>query len=371
MKSFAIGHRCPRNRWLVVSQLVELVALDSRLVPASLTPDSPSSRTTSSGPAPSTTGSVTILDGGMGKFLRRIGAPFRQPEWSALALIESPDHVVDAHTHFIDAGAQVIITNNYAVVPYHLGDDRFAADGANLIELSGRLARQAADTAGVVLVGGSLPPLFGSYEPDLYDADRAPGMYALIVQQLDRYVDVWIAETLSLVAELDVIVAAIREHGSGQPIWASFSLPDTYDGQIALRSGDTIDDIIDVVTEHADVVEAVMFNCALPEQMTPAINELAEKVATSKLDVRIGGYANGFPHARQPEYAANNTIFERRPDLDAASYAEIVAGWVEAGATIIGGCCDMYPEDIAALATRFSSRLSTFDPRESGLFGAT
>ncbi|MFT4865893.1 MAG: S-methylmethionine-dependent homocysteine/selenocysteine methylase, partial [Ilumatobacter sp.] len=296
---------------------------------------------------------IIILDGGMGKFLRRIGAPFRQPEWSALALIESPDHVVDAHTQFIDAGAQVIITNNYAVVPYHLGDDRFAAEGADLIELSGRLARQAADTAGVVLVGGSMPPLFGSYEPDLFDADRAPEIYALIVQQLDRYVDVWIAETLSLVAELDVIVAAIREHGSGQPIWASFSLPDAYDGQIALRSGDTIDDIIDVVTEHADVVDAVMFNCALPEQMTPAIIELAEKVAASELDVRIGGYANGFPDARQPEYAANNTIFDRRPDLDAASYVEIAATWVKAGATIIGGCCDMYPEDIAALSARF------------------
>ncbi len=148
---------------------------------------------TSSAPAANSTEStneITILDGGMGKFLRRIGAPFRQPEWSALALIESPDHVVDAHTQFIDAGAQVIITNNYAVVPYHLGDDRFAAQGADLIELSGRLARQAAYTAGVVLVAGSLPPLFGSYEPDLCDADRAPEIYALIVKQLDRDVDV-------------------------------------------------------------------------------------------------------------------------------------------------------------------------------------
>ena len=331
-------------------------ALDSTAVPVVPTPDLPLPRTTSSAPASSKTDSVngiTILDGGMGKFLRRIGAPFRQPEWSALALIESPDHVVDAHTQFIDAGAQVIITSNYAVVPYHLGDERFAAQGADLIELSGRLARQAADTAGVVLVGGSMPPLFGSYEPDLFDADRAPEIYALIVQQLDRYADVWITETLSLVAELDVIVAAIREHGSGQPIWASFSLPDVYDGEIAIRSGDTIDDIINVVTEHADVVDAVLFNCALPEQMTPAIIELAEKIAASELDVRIGGYANGFPDERQPGYAANDTIFDRRPDLDAANYVEIVATWVDAGATIIGGCCDMYPEDIEALSTRF------------------
>ncbi|MDG1786263.1 MAG: homocysteine S-methyltransferase family protein, partial [Ilumatobacter sp.] len=72
---------------------------------------------------------LTILDGGMGKELRRIGAPFRQPEWSALALMDAPEFVFQAHTNFIEAGAQTIITNNYAVVPYHLGDDVIADRG--------------------------------------------------------------------------------------------------------------------------------------------------------------------------------------------------------------------------------------------------
>lgn len=306
---------------------------------------------------------ITILDGGMGKFLRRIGAPFRQPEWSALALIESPDQVVDAHTQFIESGAELIITNNYAVVPYHLGDERFDADGPALIELSGQLARQAADAADrPVRVGGSLPPLFGSYEPDQFDADRAPGIYALIVQQLDPYVDVWVTETLSLIAELDVIVEAIQQYGSGQPIWAAFALPDAYDGEITLRSGDTIDDIVEAVSEHRSSseagsgapIEAVLFNCSLPEQMTPAIAALADKISAAGLDVRIGGYANGFPDARQPEYAANEVLFDRRTDLDAGSYSDVVADWISAGATIVGGCCDIYPEDIAALAARFS-----------------
>ena len=46
-----------------------------------------------------------ILDGGMGRELARIGAPFRQPEWSALALIEGPDWVERAHRNFVEAGA--------------------------------------------------------------------------------------------------------------------------------------------------------------------------------------------------------------------------------------------------------------------------
>lgn len=46
---------------------------------------------------------VTILDGGMGRELERIGAPFSQPLWSAQALIESPQLVKQAHHAFIDA----------------------------------------------------------------------------------------------------------------------------------------------------------------------------------------------------------------------------------------------------------------------------
>ena len=55
---------------------------------------------------------VAILDGGMGRQLARMGAPFRLPEWSALALIEAPRFVSEAHDAFIKAGAQIITTNS-------------------------------------------------------------------------------------------------------------------------------------------------------------------------------------------------------------------------------------------------------------------
>ena len=70
---------------------------------------------------------ITILDGGMGRELKRRGAPFRQPEWSALAMMDAPDIVCDAHRAFIRSGAQVITTNSYALVPFHIGEDRFAS----------------------------------------------------------------------------------------------------------------------------------------------------------------------------------------------------------------------------------------------------
>ncbi len=105
-----------------------------------------------------------MLDGGTGRELLRIGAPFAQPEWSALALIQAPHYVRRVHDSFIRAGAEVITTNSYALVPFHLGEARFAAQGHALAALSGQLARQAADAAPVpVAVAAGLPPVGGSY----------------------------------------------------------------------------------------------------------------------------------------------------------------------------------------------------------------
>jgi S-methylmethionine-dependent homocysteine/selenocysteine methylase len=75
---------------------------------------------------------LTILDGGMSRELMRLGAPFRQPEWSALALIDTPEFVEQVHREFLAAGADVITTNSYALVPFHIGDERFATAGEAL-----------------------------------------------------------------------------------------------------------------------------------------------------------------------------------------------------------------------------------------------
>lgn len=89
-----------------------------------------------------------VLDGGMGRELARRGAPFRQPEWSALALMEAPETVREVHQAYATSGARVITTNSYALVPFHIGEARFAAQGEALAALAGQLARGVADEQG-------------------------------------------------------------------------------------------------------------------------------------------------------------------------------------------------------------------------------
>lgn len=289
-------------------------------------------------------GNVTILDGGMGKELLRIGAPFHQPEWSALALLEAPDFVRQAHQNFADAGATVITTNTYAVVPFHLGEERFTARGAELASLAASIARQVADGAGPpVQVAGSLPPLFGSYEPDKFDAERAPGMYRILVESQMSSVDFWLAETMSSTAEFDAIADAVA--GDGRPFWASFTLDDDAAiGSPRIRSGESIREVVRRVGGRA---EAILFNCSQPEHFTAAIAEAS--AALGDTGMRVGGYANAFVD-KEPGYGANEIVLEHREDLTPSVYASMAAAWVASGASIIGGCCGIRPDHIAALA---------------------
>lgn len=287
---------------------------------------------------------TTILDGGMSRELERLGAPFRQPEWSALALMETPEIVEQVHTEFLAAGAQVIITNNYAVVPFHLGEERFAREGRRLIELSGELARSAASRFPGARVAGCIPPLFGSYRPDLFDAERAGALLDVIVRGLAPYVDVWLSETTSSIAEMRAVAEAVAQEE--KPLWVSYTLEDEIfqtDASV-LRSGEPVRDaVIAAVQEGA---QAVLFNCSTPEVMGAGIQIAVETVPEG---IPVGVYANAF--AKSTDHSkANEGIAEIRDDLDPEGYALWAKSWRDLGASIIGGCCGIGAAHIAALA---------------------
>jgi len=288
----------------------------------------------------------------MGRELLRIGAPFEQPEWSALALMEAPDKVLEAHRNFIAAGADVIITNTYAVVPYHIGEERFAERGTELVALAGRLARQAADEAErPVRVAGSIPPLFGSYVPDNFQPHRAPAMYRTLVEPQAPFVDFWVPETMSSITEANAAVDAAHTHrrDGDQSVWLSFCLPDAPpDSAVLLRSGEPLQLLVRAL---ADRVDAFLVNCSLPERIDEALPELIEAVTEAGSSAMIGAYANAF-EPKQAALPANSGFSNDRVDLTADIYADVADRWIELGASIIGGCCGIYPDHIAELAAR-------------------
>ena len=293
----------------------------------------------------------TLLDGGTGRELLRLGAPFRQPEWSALALIEAPQYVTRVHQAYIDAGADLITTNSYAVVPFHIGAARFQRQGFTLAALSGKLAREAAENAHrAVLVAGSLPPVCGSYRPDLFEASVARPVLQELVRALELYVDVWLAETVSSQAEMVLMSEVVAGHR--QPWWVSYTLDDgpTHSSGPRLRSGEPVEAAVLHAARRG--AKAVLFNCCQPEAIGAAVGvarkALDAYAAAGASRVRLGAYANAFP-PQPPTASANTGLSALRPDLGPEEYLAWVRQWLADGAEIVGGCCGVGPEHIARM----------------------
>ncbi|WCE07378.1 homocysteine S-methyltransferase family protein [Pseudomonas sp. JBR1] len=292
---------------------------------------------------------LVLLDGGMGRELQRRGAPFRQPEWSALALSEAPEQVEAVHRAYIEAGAQVITSNSYAVVPFHIGEARFAAEGEALAARAGQLARQAVVASGQpVRVAGSLPPLFGSYRPDLFEPARVDEVLQPLIRGLAPHVDLWLAETQSSLAEVRAIAAGLPD--DGKPLWLSFTLKDEDVDEVPrLRSGEPVAEAAQLAVELG--AGALLFNCSQPEVMAAALDTARATFATAGVEIPFGAYANAFPP--QPEEAtANDGLDPLRPDLDPPGYLSFAQDWQARGASLIGGCCGIGPEHIAVLDQR-------------------
>ena len=285
---------------------------------------------------------LLILDGGMGRQLEKMGAPFRQPEWSALALLEAPEYVSKVHDEFIAAGVDIITTNAYALIPFHIGEETFREKGYELIELAGKLARQSAESADhQVKVAGCLPPVFGSYRPDFFDATLAGEILNPLIEAQEAYIDFWLAETVSLLEEAEIIADALSK--SSKPFWL-FTLMDREGASVEpqLRSGVKLQEALNCAQDLN--VDALLFNCSQVEEMLPAI----EMISGMDIKVPYGAYANAFPPISKKRLA-NRQVHELREEITPEKYASEASQWISAGASIVGGCCGIGPKHILEL----------------------
>ncbi|MGF1771622.1 homocysteine S-methyltransferase family protein [Vibrio wakamikoensis] len=289
---------------------------------------------------------VTILDGGMGRELERIGAPFSQPLWSAQALIESPQLVKLAHHAFIDAGSEIITVNSYACVPFHLGDEGYAQQGAALANKAAKLAREAvSESTHNVLVAGSLPPVFGSYRPELFQYERAKAITSELMQAQDEYVDLWLAETVASVAEAKMYLELFN--ATQKTAYLCFTLQDELDQPALLRSGETVEEAVEQLLEAGG--KGLFFNCSIPEVIAQAIEVVNSITKRNNKSLEIGVFANSFTPIKSGHQA--NEAIQTVRHFSPEEYLDFAKRWHELGATIIGGCCGIEPRHIALLST--------------------
>lgn len=290
---------------------------------------------------------IVLLDGGMGQELTRRSKNPAHPQWGAYVMMQEPEIVQGLHEEYIRAGATAITLNSYSINRSRLTTFKMPERLSELQQIAIDLASNARDTVGeeVALIG-CLPPLIGSYHPELLppDPELLEEYRELVAFQAD-HVDVFVCETMSKASEAQMAATAACE--SGKPVWVAWTLDETLgdDGLPRLRSGETVDEAIAALDGLP--VQSIQFNCTVPEAMTAGMDTL---VATG---LPAGGYANGFTPIPKG-FVLGRTVDDlgKRTDLEPEGYANHAMGWVDQGARIVGGCCETAPAHIAELKRR-------------------
>lgn len=288
---------------------------------------------------------VILTDGGMGQELLRRSGATPTPLWSAKVLMDEPDLVRDLHADFIRAGARVITVNTYAATPERLAREGVGEMFEPLQKAGIDLAVEARDAVGAhCAIAGCLPPLFGSYAPKLrLPFDETLAIYRRVVAEQAGRVDLFLCETMASADE--ALAAATAAAESGRPVWVSWTLAD--DGAPRLRSGETLAEAANAIS-HLPLA-ARLVNCSRPEAVDGAFGDLVALGGT------VGAYANGFTAVEALKHGGTVDVLDARKDLGPDSYADFAIGWVERGAAIVGGCCEVGPQHIVRLRERLEA----------------
>ena len=289
-------------------------------------------------------GHVLVSDGATGTELRRRGAPWGDATWSALAGYARPDLLVEIHSDYIAAGAEVITTNTFGTTRFVLEAVGRGAERAAINRAAIAAAKEAREQSGAdVAIAGAiscLPPRFdrGAYP----DAASERAAY----QEL---ADLFAAEGVDLIA-LEMLqdarhaaLACEAARATGLPFWLGVSCRLAPDAKtlVAFDYPDTkLDTVLETLLPYEPAVVNIMH--------TPASD-----VALALTEVRRAwkGFLGAYPEI--------DSAAERGARMTPHALAALAAGWIEQGALVIGGCCGTTPAHVRALAAMARSAEAT------------
>ena len=290
---------------------------------------------------------ITLLDGSIGQELVLRSQKKPTPLWSTEVLLENPKLVHEIHSEYFRAGSTIATTNTYPVLRDRLEKVGLAHKLEALWESAIKSALDSRNAHGKGRVAGSIGPLVGSYRPESCpSAEVAEESYAEIVNALAPSVDLILLETMSSVSQAEgALRASIK---SGLPVWLAVTVDD-FNGKV-LRSGEDLNELRPLL--EAFTPDALLINCSRPEAVSTAVEKI------KNFGFPFGAYANGFEKISRDFVETSPTVdkLDQRNDLDEKKYAGFAMSWIENGASIVGGCCEIGPSHIIELRNSISAK---------------
>ena len=262
-----------------------------------------------------------LFDGAMGTQLQARGlAAGEVPE---LLCLTNPQEITQIHQAYVQAGSEVVTTNTFGASAPKLGD-------AATVEEVFSAAVACAKASGARYVAADIGPTGSLLEPmGTLPFDDAYELFAQQVRAADAAgADLFIIETMADLAEAKAAVLAAKEC-SDLPIFCTMTFDE--DGRTFL--GTTPE--VAAKTLSSLGASVVGINCSLgPKDVAPLIRRM---LPWSSVPVMAQANA-GLPHVED-----GVTLYDIKP----AEYCEAVRDMLDAGVTVIGGCCGTTPDYVA------------------------
>ncbi len=285
---------------------------------------------------------VLVSDGGWGSFLVAKGLkPGESPEsWN----LTNPDAVRDIARMYAEAGADIVLTNSFGGTRYKLEHYGLADKVSEINTAAARLSRESIPAERFVLASmgptGKILMMGEVSEKDLYAAFKEQAV-ALAAGGADAIT----VETMTAIDEAAAAVRAVKENTT-LPVVASFTFDmKTPDGYRTMMGVSPEQMAAAMLEAGADILGA---NCSLgSEEMITVIAALHAVAPDTPLIVH--------PNAGRPILQDDGTI--AYPETPACMAGNVKA-LIDAGASIIGGCCGTGPDHIRAIRKAVNEALS-------------
>ncbi len=279
-------------------------------------------------------GDVLTADGATGTNLQVRGLTMGTP--AEVWVLERPEEILGLHRSFIQAGSDIILTCTFGGTSVRLENAGLADQVADLNHKAAHLAREAAAevTDRPVLVAGSLGPLghllkpFGPLEPEVALAAYREQAQALA----EAGVDLLVIETQFDLSEAQAAIEGVKAV-SNLPLVCSFSFDRGTRTMMGVKPSQIGQHLPDLG------VDMIGINCG--RSLDENLKSLQELHAATDLPIWFK------PNAGLPELDAEGSpVYSLTPKEMGAQVSE----WVEAGASVVGGCCGTSPEHLHQIA---------------------
>ena len=283
-------------------------------------------------------GKPVVIDGGMGTLLEESGVPMDGKVWSGRAVLTHPDAVLQAHEAYIAAGAEVIIANTFAAAR-HMLEPGGLGDHVKDINLNAvKLAQQARDNIATeaVAIAGSICEWAPTDDPKWHTPEAVGASTREQAEILAQAGVDLIA--LEMCEQIDFSVAAVEAALEfGLPIWIGISAR-THKGSSSL----SVFDYQELDFESLVKGLAGYPSMAMNIMHTPVTDiDEALNIVKQYWNGAVGIYPESGYFA-MPNWQFIDVI---EPD----DLVKLAQAWIDDGVRMVGGCCGLGPEHIAAL----------------------